>query len=164
MTKEITNVDTVYPLAKQLTIFIRLSNGLFLMRSKARIFLPFTVFLSLHYASADLIGMSAAAQYSPRCRMNGVEVFCAMTNYGQSKGIWRLTNVVLADGRKLNLRVNDETCRPTDNGSLCDAVITLNDREAVRTFKGSYHASRNEAGVQHHYSADNIDLVYVFMD
>ena len=72
--------------------------------------------------------------------------------------------MVLADDRKLNLQVNDETCRRTDNGSLCEAVITLNDREGVRTLKGSYQASRNEAGVQHHYNADDIDLVYVFMD
>jgi hypothetical protein len=85
--------------------------------------------LLLHCARAGLTGMPAVAQYSPRRRMSGVEVFCSLTGYVSGKRKWRLMTVVLIGNPEINLPMNEEDCRRAGNGSWCEAVITLNQNE-----------------------------------
>jgi hypothetical protein len=103
-------------------------------------------------------------QYSPRCRLNGQQVYCAITNYAHRENGWSLTTVVLADDRRLDLEVDRDNCRRKPGETVCPARIRLRDAEGAQTLTGTYRAKHSEAGVTHQYQGGKVDLIYVFMD
>ncbi|HHG2223896.1 TPA: hypothetical protein Q4A38_07485 [Synechococcus sp. WH 5701] len=113
-----------------------------------------------------LINASAQAQFSPRCRLNGHEVFCAMAAYGTGSDGWQKTTVVLADSRTIQLHHNDHNCRPAQpaNESICPARLTMIDSKGSHTFFGTYRLRSYEGGVTHEYQAGPVDLQFFYMD
>jgi hypothetical protein len=110
------------------------------------------------------VGTSALAQYSPRCVLNGVQVFCAITSYGRPGGPWQKTTIVLDDERRIDLHVDRSTCQEEKGDTSCSARITMRDSMGSGSAMGRYLMHRSEGGVSHRYWAGGIDLTYFFMD
>jgi hypothetical protein len=112
---------------------------------------------------ASLVAPSQA-QYAPRCLLNGVRIFCAITSFGRAEGTWQKTTVVTADDRRIDLQVNESTCRKEGDDKFCLARITMRDSRGSGSSQGFYQLHRSEAGVSHRYLAGALVLTYYFMD
>lgn len=139
-----------------------------LLKGSLMRFLPRIPVLSGGLATV-LIGWASLAspsqaQYAPRCLLNGVRIFCAITSFGRAEGTWQKTTVLLADDRRIDLQVNESTCRKEGNDKFCLARITMRDSRGSGSSQGFYQLHRWEAGVSHRYKARALDLTYFFMD
>lgn len=106
------------------------------------------------------------AQFSPHCRLNGKEVFCAMTSYGPGSDGWQKTTVVLADDRTIKLHHNERNCRQgkPESERICPARLKIVDSKGSRSFFGSYRLQTYEGGVTHQYEAGPVNLQFFYMD
>lgn len=112
------------------------------------------------------LALPASGQFSPKCQLNGRQVFCAVTLYPDSAEGWRKATVVLADDTILQLAVRASGCRavPPDVHERCPARVTVRDGSGSRAYAGTYRLRGMEGGVTHHYQAGPVDLRFFFMD
>jgi hypothetical protein len=125
-----------------------------------------TVLLGLATALVGTGLAPARGQFSPKCQLNGRQVFCAVTLDPDSSEGWRNATVVLADDTLLRLSVRASGCRaaPPDLLERCPARVTVRDGAGSRTYAGTYRLRGVEGGVTHHYLAGPVDLRFFFMD
>jgi hypothetical protein len=114
--------------------------------------------------TAAFLQLPVLAQFSPKCRLNGKEVFCAMTSYGTTPDGWLRTTVVLSDNRIIKLHYDDKACRTEQGDQVCPARITVIEQKGPRSEYGNYRMQRFEGGVTHHYQASGVDLKFFYMD
>jgi len=114
--------------------------------------------------TAAFLQLPVLSQFSPKCRLNGKEVFCAMTSYGTTPDGWQRTTVVLSDDRIMKLHYDDKACRTEKGDQVCPARITVIEQTAPRSMYGTYRLQRFEGGVTHHYQASGVDLRFFYMD
>jgi hypothetical protein len=120
--------------------------------------------LGLALLTSAFLQTPALAQFSPKCRLNGKEVFCAMTSYGATPDGWQRTTVVLSDDRIMKLHYDDKACRTVQGEQICPARITVIERTGPRSMYGTYRLQRFEGGVTHLYQANGVDLRFFYMD
>jgi hypothetical protein len=114
--------------------------------------------------TAAFLQLPVLAQFSPKCQLNGKEVFCAMTSYGTTPDGWQRTTVVLSDDRIMKLHYDDKACRTEQGDQVCPARITVIERTGPRSVYGTYRLQRFEGGVTHRYQANGVDLRFFYMD
>jgi hypothetical protein len=114
--------------------------------------------------TAAFLQLPVLAQFSPKCRLNGKEVFCAMTSYGTTPDGWLRTTVVLSDNKIIKLHYDDKACRTEQGDQVCPARITVIEQKGPRSEYGNYRMQRFEGGVTHHYQASGVDLKFFYMD